>query len=171
MKPEFGFDSWPNLQPCLEDHYRICKWFMVPFVNKSPNWGYFPTKWPERLVNRGDPNHLLGFGAKSTSTPKPPPPQNSFHFISGLLPNDGHPCNNIHHPGVWETQVSVGPYLCGQKMVLYTYVYIYIRECYDVILNSYFPPYKRYIWASIPCFLFLPFWGTPKDMDLRNAYV
>ena len=21
------------------------------------------------------------------------------------------------------------------------------------------------------CFLFLPFWGTPKDMDLRNAYV
>ena len=21
------------------------------------------------------------------------------------------------------------------------------------------------------CFLFLPFWGTPKDMDLCNAYV
>ena len=21
------------------------------------------------------------------------------------------------------------------------------------------------------CFLFLLFWGTPKDMDLRNAYV
>ena len=26
-------------------------------------------------------------------------------------------------------------------------------------------------WGVGGCFLFLPFWGTPKDMDLCNAYV
>ena len=36
----------------LKDHPMTCKW-LIAMVNKSPNWGYSPSKWPKWLVNGG----------------------------------------------------------------------------------------------------------------------
>ena len=50
----------PQMEHYLEDHPMTCKW-LVAMVNKSPNWGCSPPKWPKMggsLTKWDDPPSL-----------------------------------------------------------------------------------------------------------------
>ena len=146
-------------RPCLDTYIHTYKqtinqYKQIVIIHKSIETYSYTYTWLQ-MVRRPQPTHRGGAGTLCV------------HVVSLCADTKTMTCRPC-----WDTHI-----LTYQQTDRQTHRHTYINQYKHIVIPIHgcicvtYPPFGGVGGNQGGCFLFLPFWGTPKDMDLRNAYV
>ena len=147
-------------RPCLDTYIHTYKqtinqYKQIVIIHKSIETYSYTYTWLQ-MVRPPQPTHRGGAGTLCV------------HVVSLCADTKTMTCRPC-----WDTHI-----LTYQQTDRQTHRHTYINQYKHIGIPIHgcicvtYPPFGGGVGGNQGgCFLFLPFWGTPKDMDLRNAYV